>query len=159
MTSYADRVRIAAAGSGTVDLRAIERDRAAEIADELAVRFGDPGRREAHIAEHAAKSAKHERAQWESAETATLRKQFGAAAWHVPLFDLDPDLMVPLGGGVAVRLGTMTRADRVQRRAMRSDVHRDEVAAFEAEMAFWDAVDAAVGTGRLDDRGDEWGVE
>jgi hypothetical protein len=135
-----------------VDLAEVEAARAAEIAEEL---LTDPATRDGY----ALKAAKSERKAWQRAETETLGKQFALSAHNFELFELDPDLLVPLGGNHAVRLGSMTREERQLRREMRNDGHRREAEAFDVEMRFWDAIDAVAGTGTIDNARDTAGDE
>jgi len=108
---------------GTYDLDAAEEDRRHELETTPA-----------EIVKLAAKLASKERTDWQSKETANLRKQFAQPALSP---ELEMDLKVPIGASIAVRYGDMNQ-DRIGlRKDMRVKVHLDEGRAFDTEMTHW----------------------
>lgn len=113
---------------GNYDLAGAEQARAKELTN-------DPGA----IGRLAAKAAATERRAWETRNSEQLRKQFGQAALSP---ELDLDVLVPLGGSKAVRLGDMYRQRIRDRVDLRTDSHVRENEAFNAEIKFWRETDA-----------------
>lgn len=108
---------------GSYDLDAAEEDRRYELET-------DP----AEITKLAAKVAKQERAAWQSQETAKLRQQFKQPALSA---SLELDVKVPIGDGTVVRFGDMNHVRIRSRKDMRTQIHIDEIRAFDAEMTHW----------------------
>lgn len=118
---------------GTYDLDAAEEDRRYEIES-------TPG----ELTKLAAKVAKQEREAYLRQETAKLRKQFEQAALSS---SLELDVMVPLGTGEVVPFGEMNDVRIRIRRDLRTEIHRREFRAYDAEMTHWDQTQALLNDG------------
>lgn len=108
---------------GTYDLDAAEEDRRYEI------ETSPEG-----LLEYAAKLAKGERDAWQKQETSKLRKQFQQSALSP---ELELEAKVPLGDSVAVEYGDMNEVRIRTRKDLRTEVHINEIRAFETEITHW----------------------
>lgn len=91
-------------------------------------------------AEVARLAAQRKRNKWSRQSSASLRKQFEQGQMSFDLGAADLSVKVPLGDNVVVDLGEMNEQRIRRRRELRLSTHRDEMRAFEAEMAWWDQV-------------------
>jgi hypothetical protein len=108
---------------GTYDLDAAEEDLRYEI------ETSPEG-----LLEFAAKVAKQARDAWQKQETSKLRKQFQHPALSP---ELELEAKVPLGDSVVVDYGDMNEVRIRTRKDLRTEVHINEIRAFETEITHW----------------------
>lgn len=93
------------------------------------------------LKEFARSAARHERAVWETLETALLRKQYQQPAL---LPDLELSLKVSLGESIAVAYGDMNRERIRIRKDLRTKTHIEENRAYDTEYTHWDNTEASL---------------